>query len=242
MTITLVSVKGSALTIPEFDGNFQDLDGRLEYFETGTGQPGATIVNVTAAGNVITFHMSDATTFSVAIPPTLLAFRGEWTASTVYNAMDIVVGPQGTLYARNRYLVLLGHTSATDFDPGESTASEDLYALLMPSELARSQTVTTATFDPSLVEAQTYNRCTNGSGCVVTIPDDGTIEFPIDTELSFRQCDISGTVSFVGESTAVAINHADDVNPETAVRGAVCQIKKIGANEWDLFGRLASST
>ncbi len=53
MTITLVQVKGSALTIPEFDGNFQDLDGRLEYFETGTGQPGPSIVNVTAAGNII---------------------------------------------------------------------------------------------------------------------------------------------------------------------------------------------
>ncbi len=239
MTITLVTVKGSALTIPEFDGNFQDLDGRLEYFETGTGQPGPSIVNVTSAGNIITFHYSDATTYSVTIPATLLVFRGEWAANTIYNAMDIVVGPQATLYSRNRYLVLIDHTSdPVAFDPGENTASQDFYALLMPSELARTQTVTTATFDPSLVEAESYNRCTNASGCVVTIPDDGTVAFPIDTELHFRQCDSDSAVSFVGESTAVAINYADDVNPQTAIRGAVCTIKKIGANEWDLFGRL----
>ncbi len=238
MTITLVSVKGSALTIPEFDGNFQDLDGRLEYFETGTGQPGASIVNVTAAGNVITFHMSDATTFSVVIPASVLTFRGEWATNTLYNAMDIVVGPEGTLYSKNRYLVNIDHTSdPTTFDPGENTASQDFYILLMPSELARTQTVTTATFDPSLVEAQSYNRCTNASGCVVTIPDDDTQDFPIDSELHFRQCD-DDAVSFVGESTGVTINYADDENPQTAIRGAVCTIKKIGANEWDLFGRL----
>jgi hypothetical protein len=111
MTITLVAVKGSALTIPEFDGNFEDLNGRLEYFETGTGQPGASIVNVTAAGNVITFHMSDATTFSVVIPANVVAVRGGWAASTLYAANDIVVGPQGTPYSRNRYLVTFAHTS-----------------------------------------------------------------------------------------------------------------------------------
>ncbi len=237
MTITLVAVKGSALTIPEFDGNFQDLDGRLEYFETGTGQPGASIVNVTAAGNVITFHMSDATTFSVVIPANVVTFRGEWEASTLYAANDIVVGPQGTPYSRNRYLVTFAHTSDLTFDPAEATGGNDFYALMMPSELARSQTISTATFDPVLIDSQSYNRCTHASGCVVTIPDDGTVDFPIDTELHFRQCD-DDVVSFIGEATSVTINFADDENPQTAIRGAVCTIKKIGANEWDLFGRL----
>ncbi len=238
MTITLVSVKGSALTIPEFDGNFQDLDGRLEYFETGTGQPGASIVNVTAAGNVITFHMSDATTYSVVIEPGLVTFRGEWAASTLYAANDIVSGPQGTLYSRNLYLVTFAHTSDLTFDPAEATGGNDFYALMMPSELARSKEVSTTTFDPVLLDAQSYNRCTNVSGCVVTIPEDGTVDFPLDTELAFRQCDVSGAVSFVGESTAVGINYPDDSNPNTAVRGAVVQLKKIGANDWDLYGRL----
>lgn len=237
MTITLVTVKGSALTIPEFDGNFEDLDARLQYFETGTGQPGPSIVNVTAAGNVITFHYSDASAYSVTIPPTLLVFRGEWAASTIYSAMDIVVGPQGTPYSRNRYLVTFGHTSDLTFDPAESTGGNDFYALLMPSELARRQTIATATFDPALIDSQSYNRCTNASGCVVTIPDDGTVDFPIDSELHFRQCD-DDAVSFVGESTGVTINYPDDQNPQTAIRGAVCTIKKIAANEWDLFGRL----
>ncbi len=238
MTITLVTVKGSALTIPEFDGNFQDLDGRLEYFETGTGQPGPSIVNITAAGNIITFHYSDATTYSVTIPPTLLVFRGEWTANTIYNAMDIVVGPEGTLYSRNRYMVLIDHTSdPVAFDPGENTASQDFYALLMPSELARTQEITTTTFDPVEIDAQSYNRCTNAAGCTVTIPDDGTVAFPIDTELAFCQRGVAA-VSIVGESTAVGINYAIDSNPNTGVVGAVIQIKKVGANEWDLYGRL----
>ncbi len=238
MTITLVSVKGSALTIPEFDGNFQDLDGRLEYFETGTGQPGASIVNVTAAGNVITFHMSDATTYSVVIPANVITFRGEWEPSTLYAANDIVVGPEGTPYSRNRYLVTFAHTSDVAFDPGEATGGNDFYALMMPSELARSQTVTTTTFNPALIDAQSYNRCTNITGCTVTIPDDDTVNFPIDTEMAFRQCSIAGTVTIVGESTAVLVDSPDDCDPSTAVRGAVVQIKKVGANEWDLFGRL----
>ncbi len=241
MTITLVSVKGAPLSILEFDGNFEDLDGRIEYFETGTGSIGQSVVNVTAAGSTITFHYSDASAFTVTLPPTLLVFRGEWLPNTIYTAMDIVVGPQGTAYSRNRYLVLFGHTSDSStagFDPGESTGGHDYYALLMPSELARSQTITTATFDPVLIDAQSYNRCTNVAGCVVTVPDDGTVDFPIDTELAFRQCAFTGAVSFVGESTGVAINPPDDSNPSTAVRGAVVQIKKIGANEWDLYGRL----
>ncbi len=238
MTITLVSVKGSALTIPEFDGNFQDLDGRLEYFETGTGQPGASIVNVTAAGNVITFHMSDATTYSVVIPANLLLFRGEWAASTIYAANDLVVGPQGTPYSRNLYLVTFAHTSDLTFDPAEATGGNDFYALMMPSELARSKEVTTTTLDPTLLDAQSYNRCTHASGCTVTIPEDGTVDFPIDTEMAFCQRAVAGVVTIVGESTAVGINYATDSNPNTGVQGAVIQIKKIGANEWDLYGRL----
>ncbi len=237
MTITLVSVKGSALTIPEFDGNFQDLDGRLEYFETGTGQPGASIVNVTAAGNVITFHMSDATTFSVVIPANVITFRGEWAASTLYAANDIVVGPEGTPYSRNRYLVTFAHTSDLTFDPAEATGGNDFYALMMPSELSRSQEITTTTFDPVLIDSQSYNRCTHVTGCTVTIPEDGTVDFPIDTELHFRQCTV-GQVEFVGESTGVTIDYPLDANPLTGITGAVCTIKKIGANEWDLFGRL----
>lgn len=245
MTITLVSVKGAPLSIPEFDGNFEDLDGRLQYFETGTGQPQPGIVNITTSGLTFTFHFSDGSTMSASVPPPTMQFRGEWQADTLYNPMDIIVGPQGTAYSRNRYLVLYQHTSigdsAGDFDPSESTAGQDYYALLMPSELARTQEITTATFDPSMIDAQSFSRCTNAAGCVVTIPDDGTVAFPIDTELHFRQC-ATGQVSFIGENSGIDINYAIDENPQTAIRGAVCTVKKIGVNQWDLFGRLEVAT
>lgn len=245
MTITLVTVKGAPLSIPEFDGNFLDLDGRLQFFETGTGQPAPGIVNITSAGNVLTFHFSDASTMSVTIPPALLVFRDEWQPDTFYNPMDIVVGPQGSPYSRNRYLVIFPHTSvgntAGDFDPNEATGGNDFYALLMPSELSRTKVVSTNTFDPTLLDAQAYVRCTHVSGCLVTVPDDGTVAFDIDTELFFKQVN-AGPVSFVGESTAVSIDWPDDQNPTTAIRGAVCQLKKVGPNQWDLFGRLQITT
>ncbi len=112
-------------------------------------------------------------------------------------------------------------------------AGPDVRALTV----ALTQAIVADTFAPSLVDAQSYCRIFSSTGCVVTIPEDGTIDFPIDTELNFYQGD-SGQVSFVGESTAVAINYPQDSNPTTAILGAVATIKKVATNEWDLFGRL----
>jgi hypothetical protein len=47
---------------------------------------------------------------------------------------------------------------------------------MMPSELARSQTITTTTFDPVLLDSQLQplHQCFR---LQVTIPDDGTVDF-----------------------------------------------------------------
>ncbi|MEY9829824.1 hypothetical protein ABIA25_001639 [Sinorhizobium fredii] len=54
--------KGSNLTPTEVDENFHDLDERVDALETDPPSP-VEISNITQAGNTITVHMSDGSTF-----------------------------------------------------------------------------------------------------------------------------------------------------------------------------------
>jgi hypothetical protein len=101
-------------------------------------------------------------------------------------------------------------------------------------------TVTTATFTPSLSQANYYFRCTNAAGCFVTIPNDADIDFPLWTELTFRQC--SGAQVEFDQTTdsSVTFNITEFFMAATQDEGSVVVVKKVGDDEWDMFGRLAS--
>jgi len=98
-------------------------------------------------------------------------------------------------------------------------------------------TETTAARTLDLTDANGYIRCTNAAGCVVTIPSDAEVAFASDVEISFRQCD-AGQVSF-DVPTAVTLNGVAGYLNETAFEGAVVTLKKVAADEWDVFGLLA---
>lgn len=99
-------------------------------------------------------------------------------------------------------------------------------------------TVSTTTHDPDADSANGYFRCTHASGCVVTIPaDTEEDDIPVDSEISYRQVG-SGAVSFE-EPSGVILNGITGYLNTTAVEGAVVTIKKVAANEWDIFGLLA---
>lgn len=100
--------------------------------------------------------------------------------------------------------------------------------------------VSATTLTPSLSQASAYFRCSNGSGCAVTIPDNSTVAFLVDTELHF--CQRGGTISFVeGDTTddEVTINVPTGKLASTFGTGAVVTLKKVATNEWDAFGDLA---
>lgn len=103
------------------------------------------------------------------------------------------------------------------------------------------------TFTPlSLSDGNTYYRCTHNDGCSVTIPSNETIAFPVGTELHFRQCSV-GAVELAGEEDTDLSDGLVELNPEydedgaaldtaTSRRGGVIVAKKVGTNEWDVFG------
>jgi hypothetical protein len=79
-----------------------------------------------------------------------------------------------------------------------------------------------------------YYRCTNVSGCDVTVPLNTTVALPIGTEFHFRQC-AAGDVTMVAAG-GVTINAKSGSTLSTAEQGSVITIKKVATNEWDLFG------
>ena len=229
MAIILRQVKGSPLTIAELDGNFVDLDDRMEAIETATGQE---IDHLVVTGSQFTVVMTDNEVLGpYDLPVASFNPRGPWEPSTLY-AVNDTVSSSGRLY-----LVLADHTSDTTFDPDAVEDTHALYGLLIDRLATPVQNSTLSTFNPQLDDANTYIRLSNT--CTVEIPLDSEVAFPIDTEIWFRQG--GGVVSFTHD-TSLTLNVPDNHDPMTAGAGSVVGIKKVGADEWDIFGRLQPVT
>jgi len=232
MPLVLRSVKGSNLTPAEADGNFVFLDGRITTLE---GLPlGVGIDAISVIGNQMTITLTDSSIQGpFTIPVAEMNFRGEWQASTLYNINDIVT------HGNSVYQVLATHTSATSFDPGEviDTATE-VYGLWLTLTASTVQTITTSTWNPTTADMNTYNRfVTSTAGCTVILPDDGDIDFTIGSEIHGRQAG-PGQVTIDGDNTSVIINPQFGCENITAGEGASFTVKKVGANEWDVMGRM----
>jgi hypothetical protein len=92
------------------------------------------------------------------------------------------------------------------------------------------------TYDLTFNNIASYVRCVNASGCTVGIPGDAFLNFPLSTEISFRQCTNTGITLLAG--TGVTFNVIDGLSAATARKGAVITAKKVAANQWDVFGLL----
>ncbi len=196
-----------------------------------------TIVNVTMSGYTMTITMSDSSVYTVQFPqPDFTAmWAGAWQASTNYTAGQILSAyPPSGLYG-----VLQDHLSATSFDAGETNTAGDLYALIFSVPAVATYFFAGTTFTPGLEYANSYTRFINTAGCAITLADDGTVDFPINTELHFRDASIAGSLTFEAP-TSVIINGVDGHVNESAGPGSVVTMKKVAANEWDIFGRLAT--
>ena len=122
--------KGANLTPAEVDGNFRELAERLVAVEASAGEAANGIANVTVVGSQMTVCLEDGTALGpYTLPTAMIRYRGDWTASTVFNEMDLVAVPDTGIY-----LVLQDHTSdATPSTPTRRMASGNpLYRFLFP--------------------------------------------------------------------------------------------------------------
>lgn len=90
MTLIYRRDKAGPLTIEEVDGNFEDLDRRLQRLET-TGIQAEGIARITQNGESLEITGTRGTTFGHFVLPKLIPQpRGPWKASTSYLLMDWV--------------------------------------------------------------------------------------------------------------------------------------------------------
>jgi hypothetical protein len=223
--------KGAALTAAEFDGNFYDVDQRVTDLENNPPVANS-ISSITKSGSTFTVWLQDGTALGpFNLPVATFSFRGEWAASEAYFENDWFTYERAGLYR-----VAADHVSASAFDAGAGDTAQDYYQLLL--ELfsgSQVKEVATTTYDPVLLDANRYLRCTNASGCAVLIPTNANVAFPIGTELHFRQT-TSGAVVIDGD-TGVTINPSrPDYDTATPWLGASATIKKVDDNEWDYIG------
>ncbi|KQU77695.1 hypothetical protein ASD12_18010 [Mesorhizobium sp. Root102] len=98
-------------------------------------------------------------------------------------------------------------------------------------------TITTTTYDPVLGDANGYKRCTNDAGCVVNLPSDAELAFPIDGEITWWHDGVD-PVSF-DWSTDTVVRFPSGYLPQTAFRYVAVTSKKVAADTWHLIGLLA---
>lgn len=123
--------QGAPLNANQHDTNIFTLAEGIAALETAFDE-GVTLVDpyVTSAGSIITFHLSNDDTVSVAVEFPTFTYRGTWLPSTAYAIGDII-----TVAGTGSFIVNVPHVSDTTFDPEaveEGTDGDLLYGLLLP--------------------------------------------------------------------------------------------------------------
>jgi hypothetical protein len=121
--------KGSNLEPVEIDLNFWELAERLAAVEAGDGAAVNGIANIGVVGSQMTVYLEDGTALGpYTLPTAMIRYRGDWTAATAYNEMDLVTVPEARVY-----LVLADHTSGAEFDAlAADGEGNSLYRWLFP--------------------------------------------------------------------------------------------------------------
>lgn len=231
--------KGARLTSTEVDLNFWDISGRLLLVETNPPDANG-IASISVLSGQMRVTMDDATIFGpFTLPIASFRVRDEWLPSTSYIVNDLV-----SYETLGLYLVIKTHTSPTVFDAAHLDGGDLVYDHIFPSfaKPSPSPLVTVSASSRTLIasDSNSFLRCTHASGCAITVPNDATLDLADNTEIHFRQA-AAAPVTFDG-MVSVVINGIDGLINETETRGAVVTLKKVGANTWDLFGRLAAET
>lgn len=102
------------------------------------------------------------------------------------------------------------------------------------------QNLTVTTHTPALSDERNYIRVAHASGCAVTVPNDATVNFDVNSEIHYVQSG-TGQLTFTATLPAV-INPVAGYQHKTAGQGSVIMLKKVAANQWDIIGALAEQT
>ena len=103
----------------------------------------------------------------------------------------------------------------------------------------KSFAITGTTHTLILGEYYGWLRCTNSSGCTITIPDNATVAFAMDTEITIRS--VTDGVVTVSAAAGVTLNVPTGFTNVLLANGATALVKKVGTNTWDLAGLLTPS-
>jgi hypothetical protein len=225
------SGKSSPLTSIEADTNTEILANQI----VAKQAQGDSVVDVVQSGNQFYFLLSNHSYIGpVTLPSLSLNPRGAWTALTAYAVNDLVT--VGTKV----YLVIFAHTSGSTFDPYANDGSgHNYYSLFLDIGSAASPTVQTktgSTYTLALTDAFTYNRFVNAAGCMVTVPSNSSVPFPVGAEIWLYQA-AAGFVTVV-ESFPVVVNPITGYSNETKCEGAAIKLKKVATDAWDISGLL----
>jgi hypothetical protein len=98
-------------------------------------------------------------------------------------------------------------------------------------------TVNTLTHTPSAVHTGTLFRCTDNSGCVVTVPTNSVEPFPVGSEIMYEQVG-AGEISFQGD-TGAQLFYPSTRSPESSGIHTVVKLIKVDTDAWTLYGDLA---
>lgn len=238
--------KGSNLTPAEVDGNFYDHEGRVAALEATPPTPN-NIANITASGSQLTITMDDASTFGpFTMPTSRWIWTGDFADATAYSINDVFSDPDtGSLY-----IVLIGHTSATPFDPDLLSGGDPVYELVIDAAglggggIAGVVVTTSATINPTLdqafnlFECQHYNSAEYAAGTNKTdfvLPSNTTIAYEIGTRL-WVYC--NGNHIHIYGGSGATVYYPEDRDPFVRNYGSLAVCTKIGTNSWVLSGEL----
>lgn len=220
----------------EIDRNFYSCDTRITALEDHAAVAGRSIDYISEDNGSLFVHYTDHSIDGpFPLPVSQWRDRGVWTPFINYAVNDVFnVG-------NKIYRVLIAHTSAGTFDEGANGGSGfDFYSLMLTIPGIPVFTIADATFTPDLTHANSYIRFTAAAGCLVSIPNSVIVDFPLYTEMHFRDATQSGTGVLFEALSGVTINSVEGFINLTAVRGATVGLKKIDTDEWDIFGLLAT--
>jgi hypothetical protein len=126
MAIIFRATKGANLSPDEVDGNFHDLDDRVAELEDNPLQP-VEIEEITLTGSQLLISMSNGDSFGpFTVPTATMHWRGNWAATTLYVANDLLIVPFNGLY-----LVRLDHTTGSEFDPSLAISTVSVYVKVL---------------------------------------------------------------------------------------------------------------
>lgn len=259
--------KGANLVAGEVDGNFYDISTRVTVVEDKLPEL-VSVDYFSVSGSSFYIHLTDGTIQGpFALPVTTWNFRGVWKPNTSYAKNDIVTAvaavymvlvthtsaatfdPGANNNSSNYYGLLLQQPAC--MLPAGGVIGEVLvktsdtvdYATRWqaPSIFPAAYLMEAAgpTYTLTFNNIASYVRCVNGSGCTIIVPADATLDFPLSTEISFRQCTAGQVV--LQKDAGVIFNTIDgfqNTTAKTGRNGAVITIKKIADNNWDVFGLL----